>query len=229
MSQLRLFCPAEDWRSFTPVTEADLPLLRKVAERLGEPFNQIGDKVFLGRRGDPARLAPIAPKPALAPPAAGDLHAVVNGWERSAQVYDHAGKKMLQVEARCEGQTGTLDPPNGVGATWSRKDSDTPPGTYRVVRVERIPQTDPDWRAYGWVYLWLEPRGGAAAAIGNVGIGWHGGGSGLADPWAAKQGWLITHGCIRSQNEDMVRLANLFEPALAAGRIVSLSVEQRGR
>ena len=35
----------------------------------------------------------------------------------------------------------------------------------------------------------------------------HGGGTGLPDPYAARQGWKPTYGCTRGQNEDVQRLS----------------------
>ncbi|EMI5621421.1 lytic transglycosylase, partial [Acinetobacter baumannii] len=35
----------------------------------------------------------------------------------------------------------------------------------------------------------------------------HGGGSGLSDPYAEKQGWRVTMGCTRAQNIDVENLA----------------------
>ena len=36
----------------------------------------------------------------------------------------------------------------------------------------------------------------------------HGGGLKLPDPFAPKQGWRVTHGCTRGQNEDVIELHN---------------------
>lgn len=225
--KLRLFCPAEEWRLPIDVDSAQLPLLEAVAKRLEEPFRISGDKVFLGRRGD-ATLRPPAPAPVAASAApVADLHLVVSGPERSAKLFAAGGAKLFDCEARCEGQAGTLDPGNGQRrAKWDVQNGDTPPGDYQIIRVERIPRTDPQWAALGRVYFWLKPISGAAAAIGDVGVGGHGGGSNLADPWALRQGWLITHGCVRFQNEDILHLADLVEPALAAGHKAVLTVLQ---
>lgn len=38
----------------------------------------------------------------------------------------------------------------------------------------------------------------------------HGGGSSLPDPYAPRQGWLCTYGCLRMQNEDGEQLSNLM-------------------
>jgi hypothetical protein len=45
---------------------------------------------------------------------------------------------------------------------------------------------------------------------GRGGIGIHGGGSGLRDPFLPRQGWQRTHGCLRVQNEDNARLVLLI-------------------
>ncbi len=43
----------------------------------------------------------------------------------------------------------------------------------------------------------------------RVGIGIHGGGSGLLQPMAPRQGWRRTHGCFRMQNEDLAKLVKM--------------------
>jgi hypothetical protein len=45
---------------------------------------------------------------------------------------------------------------------------------------------------------------------GRSGLGIHGGGTGLADPFLPEQGWALTLGCIRLQNADLQRLALLL-------------------
>jgi len=39
----------------------------------------------------------------------------------------------------------------------------------------------------------------------------HGGGTGLTDPYAPRQGWVPTYGCTRGQNEDVQRLGNAIQ------------------
>ena len=56
------------------------------------------------------------------------------------------------------------------------------------------------------------------------GIGIHGGGSGLPDPFAPRQGWRKTHGCLRVQNEDNQKLVELVKKAQAKGGRVYLTV-----
>lgn len=74
---------------------------------------------------------------------------------------------------------------------WGR----CPPGDYPLGVPH--PHDDP---AFG---KWFIPVEGV---VGRVGIGIHGGGSGLPDPFAAEQGWVITHGCFRLQNMDLDEL-----------------------
>ena len=49
----------------------------------------------------------------------------------------------------------------------------------------------------------------------------HGGGSGLSDPFAPRQGWLATLGCLRMQNEDGEALSRLI---IDAGNAIELEV-----
>lgn len=51
----------------------------------------------------------------------------------------------------------------------------------------------------------------------------HGGGSSLPEPYAPRQGWLCTYGCLRMQNEDGEELSRLI---IAAGNAVSLTVQE---
>ena len=52
----------------------------------------------------------------------------------------------------------------------------------------------------------------------------HGGGAGLVDPWAKRQGWVPTYGCLRMQNDDGEELARLILEAQNAGIDVVLTV-----
>ena len=52
------------------------------------------------------------------------------------------------------------------------------------------------------------------------GIGLHGGGSGLPDPLAPRQGWVWTHGCWRLQNQSLLSLVRLVSQChLALGSV----------
>lgn len=56
------------------------------------------------------------------------------------------------------------------------------------------------------------------------GIGIHGGGSGLANPFGDSQGWAPTHGCLRVQNRDNEVLVRLIRTAQARGCKVYVTV-----
>ena len=51
----------------------------------------------------------------------------------------------------------------------------------------------------------------------------HGGGSSLPDPYAPRQGFLCTYGCLRCQNEDGEKLSNLM---IEDGNCVPLTVQE---
>lgn len=88
-----------------------------------------------------------------------------------------------------------------------------PPGTYKadfpLVCATRLSNggiqvNHDDDRAYGCFFTPLEDLtpDGPFAQHGRSGIGIHGGGSDLPDPFAMSQGWEWTYGCIRLQNID---------------------------
>jgi hypothetical protein len=83
-----------------------------------------------------------------------------------------------------------------------------PPGNYGI----GVPQhLNPPEIAYGRVFIPLTDIEGAFSAHGREGIGIHGGGSDLPDPFAPRQGWEWTYGCLRLQNAD---LENIVTPAI---------------
>jgi len=86
-----------------------------------------------------------------------------------------------------------------------------PLGTYTASADE--PPTD-NGPAYGTFYINTDdPRGRVI----------HGGGSSLPDPYAPRQGWLCTYGCLRMQNEDGEELSRLM---IADGNGIELVVEE---
>jgi hypothetical protein len=64
--------------------------------------------------------------------------------------------------------------------------------------------------------------------FGREGIGIHGGGSGLPNPFAPQQGWMVTHGCIRVQNADNATLVPFVQQAHQRGGRVYLTVRNDG-
>lgn len=74
-----------------------------------------------------------------------------------------------------------------------------PIGTYPCIRAEI--SKGAYGPSYGTFYITTgDPRGRDI----------HGGGAGLAKPFAAKQGWVPTYGCLRMQNEDGEDLCRLI-------------------
>lgn len=125
-----------------------------------------------------------------------DLHIVVNGETQKLVAYRKDGSVVYACPARCFGQH----------ADWTRTNGDTPPGVYRCGTIY-------DTRgeaSYGRWCVDLEDLEGQETGNGRAGISLHGGGSGLANPFAPYQGWQATHGCIRVQNADLERLVSLI-------------------
>lgn len=134
--------------------------------------------------------------------APGDLHFVANLKTNTLKCF------AVESDGRSENRYNV--PVRGYGANgpgWSVPGGDTPPGPYRAGSLHEIPESDPQSAAFGPFFLDLEELNGQEMRYGRAGIGMHGGGSGLADPWhAARQGWQVTHGCLRLQNEDLMRV-----------------------
>ena len=88
-----------------------------------------------------------------------------------------------------------------------------PDGKYIVSADEPGQSTaDANGPAYGTFYIKTgDPRGRDI----------HGGGSGLTDPFAPRQGWVPTHGCLRMQNVDGEELSRQI---IDAGNEVELEV-----
>jgi hypothetical protein len=155
-------------------------------------------------------------KPPLKPQ---DVHIVINTVTDMAKCFV-PGEERPRWTVACHNE--------GVaGPGWDRPYGDTVPGLYRVLAVEYIPADDPGTAAYGPVYLYLQEMEGQESAVGRAGIGWHGGGSGLPDPLAPRQGWMPTHGCLRSQNEDLLlRVAPTVNYTRSRGGVAWLTVSR---
>ena len=86
-----------------------------------------------------------------------------------------------------------------------------PDGRYTLAADEPPAENS---RAFGTFYISTNDPTGRGRDI-------HGGGSGLADPFASRQGWLGTYGCLRMQNEDGQALSRLI---IDAGNAVEMEV-----
>lgn len=83
--------------------------------------------------------------------------------------------------------------------------------------------------AFGYHFTPVEDYGEhrEMARWGRSGIGIHGGGTGLPDPFADRQGWMRTHGCLRVQNRDNARLVSENRSVRHAGGVIYLTVMGR--
>lgn len=133
-------------------------------------------------------------KPTLGPR---DVHIVINTLTDRAKCFvPGESEPRWTVSAHNEGVRGP-----GFDRTYG----DTPPGLWLITAAENIPPSDPDANAFGPVYFYMQPVAGDALLVDRPGVGWHGGGSGLPSPRAPRQGWQVTHGCLRSQNQDLIK------------------------
>lgn len=139
-----------------------------------------------------------------------DLHIIVNGATQTLMTYQRNGQGIFRCPARCFGQHNR----------WQQPMGDTRPGLYRVGQLYNTTGE----AAYGEWCVDLEDLEGQETGNGRAGISLHGGGSGLANPFAPYQGWQATHGCIRLQNADLARLVEIIETAKNIGGTVYLTV-----
>lgn len=155
----------------------------------------------------------------------GDHHIVVNDVVETAKCFDFEGKLLWELPALARGQ--------GSDYEWKLRNTDTPPGLYKIGTVYRDyeingdkPAFDRTLMAYGWYSLDLIDLEGQETGVGRAGIMLHGGGSGNGWPgaWAPMQALLATHGCVRMHN---AHLRDRVVPLLKTGSIF-LSVYQEG-
>lgn len=132
-----------------------------------------------------------------------DLHAEFNAAAERLQVYAANGKKVFDCEAR----NRTVNPGEGHFGHL-------PPGEFKLGRPV-AKGTVP----FGKYFVPIEDYQGQDTMqdFGRAGIGIHGGGSGLTDSFSPQQGWQITEGCVRLQNEDLEGLVALVIAAQSKG------------
>lgn len=143
-----------------------------------------------------------------------DVHIVVNCATNLAKCYV-PGEALPRwiAETHTEGLSRNTE-------AWG---GDTPSALWEATAVEHIPPSDPESASYGVGFITLVCHEAIKRAA--VGIGWHGGGTGLPDPLAPRQGWAHTLGCLRSQNIDLVeKVFRTIEFVLKRGGRVWLSV-----
>ena len=110
------------------------------------------------------------------------------------------GEERLKVFNPCGSLAFTCECRNQTTAHGYGNDGKCPPGTYDLL--------PPEARSNVAEGHWFIPL---ADVPGRVGIGLHGGGTGLPGALTAdRQGWQVTHGCLRLQNEDLARVVSLL-------------------
>jgi hypothetical protein len=226
----------KDWQAFKGINRAEN---RYAAARMLKEQSYATDPDY------PAKLsrlmkqyapdAPIVPLPmALIGPKkrpqnfgfkAGDSHLIVNDASERMKAFSFQGKLLWEVDCLARGQ--------GSDFEWKLRNTDAPPGLYKVGTIYRDyeingdkPRYDRTLMAYGWYSLDLIELENQEAKYGRAGIMIHGGGSGNGWPgaWAPKQSLLPTHGCVRLHNID---LRDKIIPLLKTGAIF-VSVYQEG-
>ena len=140
----------------------------------------------------------------------GDLHLILDAGQRSSKLF----KPNVTLIFGCEARNRTVNEGEGH---WGH----CPPGEY-CLGAPRAKNTVP----FGPYFVPIVDFGNfhTMRDFGREGIGLHGGGSGLPDPFAPRQGWQITEGCWRYQNEDISHLVVLVKPIQMAGGVVYCTV-----
>jgi hypothetical protein len=134
----------------------------------------------------------------------GDSHLIVNDAIETMKAFSFEGKLLWEIPCLARGQYSDFE--------WKIKNSDTPPGLYRVgaiykdyEKVGNNPAYDRTLMAYGWYTFDMVELENQEAKYGRAGIALHGGGSanGWPGAWAPMQPLVPTHGCCRAHNIDL--------------------------
>lgn len=204
----------KDWRTYKGINRADN---RYAAARM------LKDQSYATDPDYPAKLSRLmkqyAPEPTVVLPMAlvgpkkrpqdfgfkaGDFHLIVNDASERMKAFNSDGKFLWEVDCLARGQ--------GSDFEWKLRNTDTPPGLYKIGSVYRdydtsgaSPKYDRTLMAYGWYSLDLIELENQEAKYGRAGIMIHGGGSACGWPgaWASNQELFPTHGCVRMKNIDL--------------------------
>jgi hypothetical protein len=142
----------------------------------------------------PAIAAPVVP---------GDSYLLVNDRDQDMEAYDHSGRLLWRVPCLARGQ--------GRDNQWRQRNSDTPPGLYKLGAIDRDHEANPNppcsdtAMAYGWSSFDMEELEAQEAANGRAGIMLHGGGSACGWPgaWQPRQTLHPILGCLRLHNINL--------------------------
>ena len=155
----------------------------------------------------------------------GDFHLIVNDSVETMKAFSSEGKLLWEAPCLARGQYSDYE--------WKIKNSDTPPGLYKLGQFYNDYAShgarahyDRTLMAYGWAFFDMIDLEGQETGVGRAGIGLHGGGSALGWPgaWAPQQPLVATHGCCRMHNTDLI---NKVWPLYKKGKVF-LSVWQEG-
>ena len=234
MSQASIRGAAEHIARTGKITPHQLAAFTALDETLTDPQRQ-GFTDLWRAAGSPAAAAPLplsiagpSKKPQDFGFKAGDSHVIVSDLAEIAKAYSFTGKPLWQVAALARGQSKENN--------WQSRNSDTPPGLYKIGQVyddwarygDRPPQTS-DVLAYGWLsfdLIGLEGQEGPGSRNGRDGIMVHGGGSACGFPgcWLQIQPLHSTYGCIRMHNID---LRDKLLPLVKAGTVFVSVYQER--
>tara|TARA_R110000868_G_scaffold50804_1_gene161808 strand:+ start:5806 stop:6318 length:513 start_codon:yes stop_codon:yes gene_type:complete len=155
----------------------------------------------------------------------GDSHLVVNDITEKVKAFSFDGKLLWELPALARGQ--------GSDAEFKLRNTDTPPGLYRIGTIYKDyetvgpnPSYSRDLMTFGWYSFDLEELEAQESKYGRGGIMIHGGGSACGWPgaWAPYQPLHSTHGCVRMKNQD---LRDKLLPLTKTGTVY-VSVYQEG-
>lgn len=134
----------------------------------------------------------------------GDSHLIVNDLVETMKAFSFEGKLLWEIPCLARGQYSDFE--------WKIKNSDCPPGLYKIGAIykdyEKVgdkPAYDRTLMAYGWYSFDMVELENQEAKYGRAGIMIHGGSSALGWPgaWAPNQALMPTMGCCRCRNIDL--------------------------
>lgn len=151
----------------------------------------------------------------------GDLHVVFNGSSRLLKCFLVGSPQPVNI-FECH-DVGVNDQNITAGEDEYGHLCKCPPGLgYILGEPQELQPPEPP---YGYAFTPIEDDpAGEMLLHGREGIGIHGGGSDLPNPFAPRQGWEWTFGCLRLQNIDNAAFASLVESVLKAGHKAILDV-----
>ena len=134
-------------------------------------------------------------------------HIILARGHATCKVFDAAnGAELFNCEARND-TTGT----QLYGFDYYGHFGGCPLGDYELGPADdnHGPDRCDELDSEGPYFIELNDVNGLWIANDRGDIGIHGGGSGLQHPLADRQGWVVTHGCWRLQNMDLLTFVGL--------------------